>query len=59
MSKVKAIIFALLAAVFYAFNVPISKILLNNIGPTTMAAFLTWVQGSVSAFYLCSIRKTE
>ena len=40
MSKVKAIIFALLAAVFYAFNVPISKILLNNIGPTTMAAFL-------------------
>ncbi len=40
MSKVKAIIFALLAAVFYAINVPISKILLNNIGPTTMAAFL-------------------
>jgi len=40
MSKVKAIIFALLAAVFYAFNVPISKILLNNIGPTTMVAFL-------------------
>ena len=40
MSKVKAILFALLAAVFYAINVPISKILLNNIGPTTMAAFL-------------------
>ncbi len=40
MSRVKAIIYALLAAVFYAINVPISKILLRNIGPTSMASLL-------------------
>ena len=38
--KTTAIIYALLAAVFYAINVPISKILLKNVGPTTMAALL-------------------
>ena len=40
MNKVKAIIFALLAAVFYAINVPVSKVLLSKVGPTTMAALL-------------------
>ena len=40
MSKVKAIIFAFLAAVFYAVNVPASKVLLQHVGPTTMAALL-------------------
>ena len=40
MSKTKAITYALLAAVFYAVNVPVSKILLRDIGPTTMAALL-------------------
>ncbi len=40
MSKVKAIIYALLAAVFYAVNVPASKLLLQRVGPTTMAALL-------------------
>ena len=40
MSKVKAIIFAFLAAVFYAVNVPASKVLLRHVGPTTMAALL-------------------
>lgn len=38
--KTNAIIYAFLAAVFYAINVPISKILLREVGPTTMAAFL-------------------
>ncbi len=38
--KTTAIIYAFLAAVFYAVNVPISKILLKNVGPTTMAALL-------------------
>lgn len=38
--KTKAIIYAFLAAVFYAINVPISKILLKEVGPTTMAALL-------------------
>lgn len=40
MNKPKAIIYALLAATFYAINVPVSKILLSNIGPSTMAALL-------------------
>ena len=40
MSKVKSIVYALLAAVFYAINIPLSKLLLQEIGPTTMAALL-------------------
>ena len=32
--------FAILAAVFYAVNVPCSKLLLNHVGPTAMAALL-------------------
>ena len=38
--KTTAITYALLAAGFYAVNVPVSKILLKNVGPTTMAALL-------------------
>ncbi|MCR5151149.1 MAG: DMT family transporter [Clostridiales bacterium] len=40
MSKAKAIIYAVLAAVFYAVNLPFSKILLQKTGPATMAALL-------------------
>lgn len=40
MRNKKAIIFAFLAAVFYAINVPLSKIMLRNVEPTIMAAFL-------------------
>ncbi len=40
MSKKRAIIYALTAAVFYAFNVPMSKLLLQHVGETTMAALL-------------------
>jgi drug/metabolite transporter (DMT)-like permease len=40
MSRVKAILYALWAAVFYAVNVPISKLLLREVGPTAMAALL-------------------
>ncbi len=40
MNKSKAVLYALLAAVFYAVNVPISKLLLRHVGPTSMAAFL-------------------
>ena len=36
----KAIIYAFLAAVFYAINIPASKVLLRDVGPTTMAALL-------------------
>lgn len=38
--KPQAILYALLAAVFYAVNVPLSKLLLKVIGPTMMASFL-------------------
>ena len=38
--KIKAVIFALSAAVFYALNVPLSKILLRNIEPSFMAGLL-------------------
>lgn len=40
MQKTKAIIYALLAAAFYAINVPFSKLLLNHVGAVTMAALL-------------------
>ena len=38
--RIRAILLALLAAVFYAVNMPLSKLLLNNVGPTMMAALL-------------------
>lgn len=40
MQKTKAIIYALLAAAFYAVSIPFSKLLLNHVGTTTMAALL-------------------
>ena len=36
----KAILSAFLAAVFYAINIPASKVLLRDVGPTTMASLL-------------------
>lgn len=38
--KIKAVCYAIAAAVFYALNVPCSKLLLEMIPPTLMAAFL-------------------
>lgn len=38
--QIRAITEAFLAAVFYAVNVPVSKLLLGHAGPTTMAALL-------------------
>ena len=38
--KVIAIIFAIVAAILYAINIPISKLLLNDINPTMMASYL-------------------
>jgi len=38
--RVTAIVYALLAAVFYAVNVPVSKLLLERVAPTFMAALL-------------------
>lgn len=38
--NIKAIFYAVAAAVFYALNVPCSKVLLDKVAPTFMAAFL-------------------
>ena len=38
--KVIAIIFAILAVILYAINIPISKLLLNDINPAMMASYL-------------------
>lgn len=38
--KVIAVFYAVLAAFFYALNTPLSKLLLENVAPTFMAAFL-------------------
>ena len=40
MGKVKSILYALLAAAFFAVNVPVSKRLLDHVGSTSMAALL-------------------
>ena len=39
-TKQTATLFAILAAALYAINIPVSKILLNQVEPTMMAAFL-------------------
>jgi len=38
--RIRAILLALLAAAFYAVNMPLSKLLLKDVGPTMMAALL-------------------
>ncbi|MDD6881277.1 MAG: DMT family transporter [Firmicutes bacterium] len=59
-TKTLAVIFALLAAVFYAINTPFSKLLLNNIEPTFMASFLYLGAGiGVGIMYLFYIRKED
>ena len=51
--KVKAVLYAVAAAVFYALNVPCSKLLLDKIAPTYMAAFLYLGAGAgVGIMYL-------
>ena len=45
--RINAILFALLAAVFYAINVPLSKVLMQRVGDTTMAALLYMGAGKV------------
>ena len=61
--KVSAIIYAFLAAVFYAVNVPLSKILLDHVGETAMAALLYLGAGIgigiISLFMKKDIRPSE
>ncbi len=58
--SVVAVIYALLAAVFYAINTPFSKILLNDVPATFMAAFLYIGAGfGVGIMYLFHIKKED
>ncbi|MBQ9606386.1 MAG: DMT family transporter [Lachnospiraceae bacterium] len=58
MSKIKAIVFALMAAVFYAINIPMSKLLLDHAGPTTMAALL-YIGAGIGIGILSCIDRTK
>lgn len=59
-TKTGAVVLALLAAVFYAINTPFSKVLLANIAPTFMAAFLYLGAGAgVGIMYLFHIKNEE
>ena len=54
-NKLIAIFYAILAAVFYAVNMPFSKTLLGSIAPTTLAALLYFGAGiGIGLIYLCS-----
>lgn len=58
--KNTAVLLALLAAIFYAINTPFSKILLNEIPVTFMAAFLYLGAGvGVGLMYLFHINKED
>lgn len=46
-----AVIFAILAAALYAINIPLSKLLLNHVQPTMMAALLYLGAGAGLFFY--------
>lgn len=59
-TKTGAVVLALLAAVFYAINTPFSKVLLNNVTPTFMAAFLYLGAGvGVGIMYLFHVKHEE
>lgn len=56
--RLTAIFYALAAAVLYALNMPISKLLLEKIGPTFMAAFLYFGAGiGIGLLYVFGGRK--
>ena len=58
--KVLAIFMALLAALLYAINIPLSKMLLNNVSPTMLASYLYLGAGfGVGIVYLISKKKEK
>ncbi|MBQ6843590.1 MAG: DMT family transporter [Agathobacter sp.] len=57
--KYTATIFAILAAALYAINIPLSKILLNHVSPTMMAAFLYLGAGLGLFIYHCFTDNNE
>lgn len=52
----KAVLFAILAAVLYALNSPLSKLLLENVPPTMMAAFL-YLGAGTGLFVVGAVRR--
>mgnify|MGYP003502523911 CR=1 FL=1 len=59
-TRIKAILYAFLAALFYAVNVPFAKLLLADAAPTFMAAFLYLGAGiGVGIMYLFRFRKEK
>lgn len=54
----KAVLFAILAAVLYALNSPLSKLLLQNVPPTMMAAFL-YLGAGMGLFIVGAVRRTQ
>ncbi len=58
--KIFAIIFAILASLLYAFNMPFSKMLLKNLSPTMMASYLYLGAGiGVGMMYLFMKNKKQ
>ncbi len=58
--RLTPIIYAILAAVFYAINTPLSKLLLASVPSTFMAAFLYLGAGAgVSTMHIFHWRKEE
>lgn len=58
--RAEPVVYALVAAVFYAVNTPLSKLLLTNVTPTFMAAFLYLGAGfGVGAMYLFHWKKED
>lgn len=57
--KYTATIFAILAAALYAINIPLSKLLLHQVSPTMMAAFLYLGAGLGLFLYRCFTGKKE
>lgn len=57
--KLSSIILALSAALFYALNIPFSKILLQSVSPTFMAAFLYLGAGTGIGITYLFKKKTE
>ncbi len=58
--KVTAIVYAVLAAAFYAINMPFSKLLLTKIEPTYMASFLYFGAGiGIGVIYLLGKKKRK
>lgn len=57
--KIIPIIFAILAASFYAINIPLSKLLMNDIEPTMMAGLLYLGAGiGIGIMFLFNFKKT-